>query len=147
MKHTLTILAVFIACVTCFGQAKVLFDYDPAGNQILRTYVQNRSTDSNQQNSAQLKNTDFKKFFAEDVISYYPNPVQQELNLKWEVIKGNAVTSVQISNMTGQIIRKLKDDLSQNHTIISFQEFPEGTYFVNLIYSDGQQKTIKILKN
>ena len=50
----------------------------------------------------QLKEEDLLKFSPEDVISYYPNPVREELYLKWELTKENKVSSIEVFSINGQ---------------------------------------------
>ena len=92
-----------------------------------------------------LTKEDLQKFFPEDVISYYPNPVKDELYLEWELINDNKVLSIHVFSINGQLVKNI-DNLSENKTIISFQEFTSGTYLVNLNYETGNQKSITIIK-
>lgn len=84
--------------------------------------------------------------FKEDIISFYPNPVQEELILKWELIDEKKVSKIDITNLNGQNLKTLKDLARINTTIISFQEFPTGVYFVMITYTNGEYKSIKIVK-
>ncbi len=128
---------------------KITFAYDAAGNQILRTYCTScrlKDNDEPPKEISELKEEDLQKFFPNDVISYYPNPVREELYLKWELINNNKVLSIEMYSMNGQLIKSYKNTENQNSQLIPFQEYPVGIYFVNLMYSDSTQKTIKIIK-
>ena len=96
---------------------------------------------------AKVEDTDYLKFFPEDVISYYPNPVKEELFIKWELINDNKVSSIDVFNLNGQVLKTIQGNLSQNSLVISFQEYPIGVYFLGLNYTNGDQKSIKIVKN
>ena len=87
-----------------------------------------------------------QKFFPEDVISYYPNPVKEELFLKWKLVEDNIVLSIDVYTLNGQVLRSIKENLSENSLVISFQEYPVGVYFLTLNYINGEQKSIKIVK-
>jgi hypothetical protein len=52
-----------------------------------------------------------------------------------------------VFTLNGQVLKSIKENLSQNSLLISFQEYPIGVYFLNLNYTNGEQKTIKIVKN
>jgi hypothetical protein len=133
------------------GQSKIIFSYDTAGNQIKRELCISGCLSSKQSNPpkelASLTEDDLLKFSPEDVLSYYPNPVKEELYLTWQVYKGNAVKSIQIFNVSGQILNSFPQKTQgTNNQNISFQSYPTGIYLVALIYIDGDKKTIKIIK-
>jgi hypothetical protein len=151
MKPFLLLLLVLLFGVNAYSQApKIRFEYDSAGNQIQRSWC----TSCSARNSidiikevTDLEDSDLKKFFPEDVISYYPNPVKEELYLKWELINGNKVAKMEIINLNGQIIKSYNRLEKENSKNISFHEFAIGIYFVNLYYTNGEYKSIKIIKN
>jgi hypothetical protein len=151
MKTKLTlILILFLIFSKVNAQLKIRFEYDKAGNQIQRKWCPNcnsRIADEIQKDISKLSETDMQKFFPDDVISYYPNPVKEELFLKWELVNENKVSSIDIFSLNGQVLKTIKDELSQNSLVISFQEYPVGVYFLNLNYTNGDQKSIKIIKN
>ena len=146
MKNLLLLL-LFSFGVNSFSQ-KITFDYDSMGNQINRTYFPNgnKMSQENIKDYKDIVDNDLQKFHPEDVISYYPNPVKDELYLQWELVNDDKVLSIDIYNINGQIIKNI-NNLSENKAIISFQEFTVGTYLVNLNYATGNQKSIKIIKN
>lgn len=135
-----------------FGKAqnKIFFDYDTAGNQIKRELCLSCPRSKFQVDALNkvvaIQEEDLQKFFPEDVISYYPNPVKEELYIKWELTAQKTVTTIFLFSSSGQQLQVYNglDQLS-NYTI-PFLNYPEGVYLVNLLYSDGEQKTIKIVK-
>ncbi|WP_254921208.1 T9SS type A sorting domain-containing protein [Flavobacterium sp. ov086] len=132
------------------AQTKIGFEYDTAGNQIRRYLCVNcppstgKTADVKEIDS--LEEKDLQKFFSEDVISYYPNPVKEELYLKWELLNNNTISSIQVSNMNGQILKKISNLQQLNTQNLAFGEYASGLYLVVLNYSNGEQKTIKIIK-
>lgn len=143
------LLLLLLFCFSINGMAqKITFDYDSMGNQITRTYYAtgNKISQENIKEYNDIVENDLQKFHPEDVISYYPNPVKDELYLQWELVNNDNVLSIDIFNINGQIIKSI-NNLSENKTVISFREFTEGTYLVNLNYATGNQKSIKIIKN
>lgn len=129
---------------------RITFSYDDAGNQIQRKLCINCTT-SKTSNSipkeiSELKEEDLQKFSPEDVISYYPNPVKEELYLKWELVNNNAVTSIQVYGLNGQLVSSHAQLEKKNTQNISFQSYPRGVYAVILFYTNGEQKPIKIIK-
>ncbi|UPQ80326.1 T9SS type A sorting domain-containing protein [Flavobacterium azooxidireducens] len=148
MKKFLLTFFCFYGLVS--SAQKIRFEYDAAGNQILRTWCP--SCDSRMNNNqvkdiTEIEDSDLQKFFPEDVISYYPNPVKEELYLKWDLKNNTTVSSIEVFSLNGQLIKTIKENLSQNTQLISFLDFPVGVYFISLNYSNGEQKSIKIVKN
>jgi hypothetical protein len=129
---------------------KIRFEYDAAGNQIQRKWCPNCNSKNGSEiykEISKLEDSDLQKFFPEDVISYYPNPVKEELYLKWELVNENKVSSIDVFTLNGQVLKTVKDNISQNSLAISFQEYPVGIYFLSLNYTNGDKKSIKIVKN
>ena len=148
MRKLLFIL--FCLSISNANAQKIRFEYDKAGNQILRTWCptcQSRVSNQPVKDVSMIQDSEMQKFFPEDVISYYPNPVKEELFLKWDLINDNKVSSIDVFNLNGQVLKSIKDNLSQNSLVISFQEYPIGVYFLSLNYTNGDQKSIKIVKN
>lgn len=141
-------LLLLLFCFSLNGIAQSInFEYDAAGNQIKRTYQAfGKQSNGPVKEYEDLTQTDLQKFFPEDVISYYPNPVKDELYLEWELVDDNKVLSIEIYNINGQLIKNI-NNLSDNKTIISFHEYTSGTYLVNLNFATGNQKSITIIKN
>jgi hypothetical protein len=109
MKTRFYLFLLLISTVS-FSQSKLLFEYDTAGNQIkCELCVSNCATLRKIANPdvAQLKQEDYIKSFPEDVISYYPNPVKEELYLKWELKDYNKVTTIQLYSLSGQLIKSI----------------------------------------
>lgn len=143
------LLLIFINC--CFfsnAQTKLTFSYDAAGNQTTRILCINcvsKSVQKVKEIEAVAQN-DLEKFFPEDVISYYPNPVREELYLQWQLANENYVSSVHVYNITGQVLRTFEINSNVSNLNIPFQQYPTGIYLVLLSYKDGGDKSIKIIK-
>lgn len=132
------------------AQDKITFDYDDAGNQIKRELClscnkANYKTKVPKEIVA-LKEEDLQKFFPEDVISYYPNPVKEELYLKWELVGDKSVTTIYLYDFNGRVLQNYGNLEKSNTLNIPFFNYPVGTYLVILVYNNGKQKTIKIVK-
>ena len=146
------ILLLSFLSLSSYGQIPRLhFNYDSAGNQISRylnlssTSGKNLTTETPKEIS-ELKEEDLLKFSPEDVISYYPNPVREELYLKWELVNENKVSSIEVFTINGQRVNVYSNLEKENTKNIPFQEYPQGTYLVLLNYTNGEHKSITILK-
>lgn len=149
MNKILTFL-LFLCCCIAQAQDKITFSYDDAGNQIQRELCINCTTSKMSNETIKeitaLEDEDLKKIYPEDVISYYPNPVREELYLQWELIEGNYVTSIQLYDLNGRVLQSFYNLNQKNNQNIAFQSYPIGMYAVILFYKNGEQKSIKIVK-
>lgn len=146
-------LLLFLA-FTLFSNAqnpdKIIFDYDDAGNQTTRSLCLSCPTITGKtaapKEIAALQKEDLQKFSPEDIISYYPNPVKEELYLKWELVADKTVGSIYLYGLSGQVLKTYNHLEKTNALNIPFFDYPSGTYLLVLVYNDGKQKTIKIVK-
>jgi len=150
MKKLITLL-LFGFCAFTNAQQKITFSYDSAGNQIVRSLCLSgcnptgKSVEDVKEMEA-VTDDDLLKFANEDVISYYPNPVKEQLYLKWELVNDNKVSSITVYALSGQVLQNFSSTESTDNQVISFGDYPRGVYLVVLNYRDGDQKTIKIIK-
>jgi hypothetical protein len=146
MKYFL-LLILFSLGIQAYSQ-KITFEYDAAGNQIKRqlTIETSKKTEVASKEIAAITEEDLEKFAPNDVLSYYPNPVREELYLKWELTNENYVKALVVYNFNGQKIKSYSQSGSDNSLTIPFQAYPAGVYLIVLEYSNGDQKTIKIVK-
>jgi len=150
MKKIITLL-LFGVCLLSNAQQKITFGYDVAGNQVTRVLCLSGCVPSSKpakeiKEIEAITEEDMLKFSEEDVISYYPNPVKEELYLKWQLINDNKVTSIMVYGMSGQILQTLLKTENTDNQIILFGDYPRGVYLVSLSYKSGEVKTIKIIK-
>ncbi|OXB06442.1 T9SS type A sorting domain-containing protein [Flavobacterium pectinovorum] len=147
MKKYLFIV-LFVLCFSANAQTKLTFSYDAAGNQISRTLCINcvSKTVEEIKEIEAITQDDLFQFSEKDFISYYPNPVKEELYLQWQLINENYITSVQLYSVTGQVLRTYQRNKQENNLTIPFQQYPSGIYIVLMSYKDGGEKSIKIIK-
>lgn len=144
------LLLLLVTSIRCHAQDRITFTYDNAGNQTQRSLcldcMTSKTTNVKPKEIIALKEEDLQKFFPEDVISYYPNPVKKELYLKWELKDENLVNSIQVYGLSGQLLKSYSGLEKNNTQNIPFQEYLSGVYAVILFYNNGEQKSIKIIK-
>jgi hypothetical protein len=148
MKQYILVILLGFA-ITTKAQKKITFEYDNAGNQIKRELCltcASKNADEVPKEIEALVEEDLLKFSPEDVVSYYPNPVREELYLKWQLANDNYVSSLMVYSFNGQVLQTFSQSERNNTQTIPFQAYPSGTYLVVLIYNSGEQKTIKIIK-
>lgn len=139
---------IMLFCCTAQAQTKITFGYDAAGNQTSRILCINcLSKQAKEVKEIEaITSTDSDQFFEEDQISYYPNPVKEELYLQWNLKESNYVTSVYVYSVTGQILRTYTINEQLSNLNIPFQSYSAGVYIVLLSYKNGGEKSIKIIK-
>lgn len=148
----LLLLLLFCFAFSGFAQNldRVIFEYDNAGNQVIRRFCLNcfdsRISNDSIKEFSDLKSEDLLKFTPNDNISYYPNPVKEELYLKWELTNEVKVSLIEVYSLTGQLVKSFSNLVNENNTTIPFHELPSGTYSILLIYTNSEQKPITIIK-
>jgi hypothetical protein len=149
MKKLLLFFALSVFSISAKSQSKILFEYDVAGNQIKRELCISNCAALGRtiEDISQLQATDYIKSFPEDVISYYPNPVKEELYLKWEMKDNNKVTAIQLYSLSGQLLKSIPKLENQTNYTFPFQPYAQGNYLLLLLYSAGDPKSIQIIKN
>lgn len=158
MKKILCIITLYLSALSysqntdrapITSHPLVVFQYDSAGNQIVRSLCvncPNGNTSSRISDNVAEPEDIIEKFFPGDVLSYYPNPVKEQLFIKWESSKESSVRKIYIFNMGGQLLKTYTGLTNSNTASFSFQEYPAGVYNVVLDYSNGEQKSIKVIK-
>ena len=146
----LFIVVLLLFSIINYGQAsKVRFEYDASGNQIKRIWCVNCASrnSSDVKDNSKIESSDLQKFFPDDVISFYPNPVKEELYIKWELIDSINVNTIEVYTIEGKLLQTIVNKTTLYNAVISFKEFPKGMYIINLNYTNGNQKSIKIVKD
>lgn len=141
MKKIYTLL-MFGCFLTNYSQAKIVFTYDEAGNQIYREFICincDRQTITPQE-------PEFKKLLDDENINFYPNPVSEDLFLKWQISNEKQISSIQLFTINGVNVRNINGLEQTENQIINFQTYAEGNYILFFTYTDGSKKSIKIIK-
>ena len=143
MKKTILVpLILLLTLLNAKAQQKIHFDYDAAGNQVARLWCSGcDAKNASIKKIADLEASDLKKFLPEDTFSYYPNPVKEELFLKWEITKDYAIATIQVFNSTGILLKTINNLNTVDNYSIMFQDYATGIYFLELISVNGEQKT------
>lgn len=151
MKKELLLL-VFLVCLVSNAQTnKIVFEYDAAGNQTKRYLCLKCPSATGKSDQAKEAAASAQEevlpFLSEESISYHPNPVKETLYLKWKLKDNNRVTSVQVFSFLGQVLGTWSIASGATDQSLPFQNYPDGIYLVVLHYSNGSQKSIKVIKN
>ena len=126
-----------------YSQSNVLaFNYDTAGNQVKRQLICVNCREAGDEGADSRKFENTPEF--ED-ISFYPNPVEEVLSVKW-ITEYSFVDKIEIYSLSGQYLRQIGNLKDQNEITIDFSSFSQGIYNVILFYNDNSTKNLKIIK-
>jgi len=75
-----------------------------------------------------------------DKISFYPNPVQDQLFIE---IEFEGALYVLLSTQDGRIIHEERIEITQNSGVVNFKNVPSGIYFIKVINKDEQIAYVK----
>ncbi len=147
MKNVIYLILIF-SISNSFGQNRIRFTYDVVGNQTKRQVCfgcqSKTAKDSDYKNAETITEKDL---IQEDVnLSYYPNPVREELYVKWKIETEKTVKSIEVYSMTGQMLKSYDNLETSEISSIAFQSYPLGFYNLMILYSNGENKTLKIVK-
>lgn len=156
MKFLLISLLFFLISEQTIAQ-KLEFNYDAAGNQIRRAWVcincSGQQQVSNHKISIQerqlIKEKDSELLKENEVVGWItasPNPVTENLKVKWQNIPDRSVMKLEIYAINGGKIFSEKYNDTTEETNISFINLPSAIYILLATYSNSQRETIKILK-
>ena len=148
MNKFFLLIWLFTSTLIVAQPTKIRFDYDSAGNQVLREYCINCAAKQPivTNEVAKSNSTDLQKFLDEDDFYYYPNPVKEAIFLHWKTTTTEPIATIKVSSMNGITLKIFENINIQNDVSISFLEYPSGTYIIELVNLNGDQKIIKIIK-
>lgn len=149
MKKLFYALSLFTALNANGQETKLNFSYDNEGNQIMREIVFQRENATAKDSLVKLETIAEQEMIPADVentLSYYPNPVSEELYLKWGNQDQTFVNGIEVYSLSGQSIQKIDNLKGANSKAVPFSRHPAGFYNVIVVYSNGEKKTLKIVK-
>lgn len=149
MKSIFLFLLLLVYSIS-FGQTtdRIRFNYDDAGNQIKREicFCGRKSKDTDYKNIENITDADLIQDSSYQQISYYPNPVSEELYVKWKEIEGQDMKTIELYDLTGKRINLFPNQSAIDNTIISFSNHPSGIYNLIFVFNTGERKSLKIVK-
>ena len=106
----------------------IKFFYDTAGNQTRREFIYLAA--SNYRGAApnviSPKVPDNKLIVSDlhDDVSYFPNPVESELFVKWHNIDNDFVKKIELYSFSGQMLNSFEITQSAIETTVDFRSYP-----------------------
>jgi uncharacterized repeat protein (TIGR01451 family) len=132
---------------TQIGHGYITFQIKPEAGYAIGDIIPNFANiyfDFNPAIVTDVCNTEFvatlsNQNFAFNDLNYYPNPVKNSLSIS----NASLIEEIEITSLLGQKI--LTKKINELQTELNLSELANGIYFVKVI-SEGQEKTIKIIK-
>lgn len=128
----------------------IAFDYDNAGNQTKRKiiYLPRRRHRQHLVPDSPMTVGENQLIPADEYkdLSYYPNPVNSQLYVKWSDQKGEDMQTMELYNVEGKLMHSYPNQSDKDNATVNFWEYPQGIYELKLMYRGGETKTLKIVK-
>lgn len=164
MKIKLLLVFFLLFQLSAIAQQKLVFNYDTAGNQIVRerlclncTQVKEQIVESKDSLNLQTKpaiepataliaEKEEEEGEEELRISAYPNPVSDVLQVEW--IEHPILKPHQLLLFSGEHRQLAQIILRKNQNIqdISFNRYPTGVYILVVVFENGQRRSFQIIK-
>lgn len=144
IKFTATLFFLYIGCA--FSQNTLSFNYDSAGNQTVREIICINCSVGGKIASESSQEENLEQSKEHTQISFYPNPVQEELYIKWVNEDNQFATSIEVYSLQGQMMYTQQNLSETDNTTIQFQSYAQGMYSVFLIYNNNEKKVLKVIK-
>ncbi len=123
----------------------IYFNHDTAGNQIKRYFDSSKSSKLEVvvENEAEEIEEEIKN---NSQLSYYPNPIENELTITWTKSINSTINVIQIFNTNGKLIKNYNPSKNKREVTLPFQNIASGVYIIHVMFSNGKQDSFKIIK-
>ena len=128
--------------LTAFNSAaKIVFEYDAAGNQTNISYNTKTSSDINQ-NKDNLTALSGKRASLE----IYPNPASQRVTIDNDFSEENKIVAIRLIATVTRVAKKLEFVNLENTVHIDISQFPTGVYILEIRMMDGAVLNHELIK-
>lgn len=138
MKKTILILSLILIAACSYSQTYIRFEYDDAGNRVVRKVVSIRSSGSSTDIAEEVERDKIGEFN----ISIFPNPTQGNLQVHIDGLNAQN-SSILVYDLNGREIFSVNELKSEN--LIDITRQPSGTYIM-IINIDDKRSQWKIMK-
>jgi len=79
-------------------------------------------------------------------ISFYPNPLVNDLTIQSDIFSGSETIEIEVSDVTGKRVLTQKVDAQNGAVKVDFRNLPSGIYLVDCLMegsSTGKRKIVK----
>lgn len=125
----------------------VEFEYDNAGNRILRDIIYLKTTIADSNYNKQT--AEFQEMLGETLVTISPNPNGGKFTVKIEAYDFKIHPQIYLHSISGMLI--YENSKAEMLTVIDISNYPNGTYILSLIIDTEliigtERKTWKIIK-
>ena len=139
MKKYLLLPILFCCIGNLYGQNKIRYSYDNAGNRTKREIVLTRNEAMEDAGSVEP----FSDMISEHEIQIYPNHTEGDLNINISNVRYDNQISITLYDMNGKLIRK--ENTATERVNINISDAPNGIYIMQIMI-DEKVTTWKIVK-
>ncbi|WP_164875601.1 T9SS type A sorting domain-containing protein [Apibacter sp. HY039] len=149
MKKIYFLIFSVFAFTNLYSQKlNLTFEYDGAGNQIIRKYVSTIGiTTYNQSQEEQEPEVSRGARLSETKVQVFPNPVLTILTIQWENNLSNPVKRIELLPYNSEAIENVSFKHSENKTTLNMTDKASGVYYLKIHFTDGVIVNHKLIKN
>ncbi|MGB5554276.1 MAG: T9SS type A sorting domain-containing protein [Flavobacteriaceae bacterium] len=143
-------MVLLFCAITSTAQQKLKFTYDTAGNQIVRERVcitclkavlpvvaDSLATESVEPEIVLSKNFG---------VIVYPNPVTNLLFAEWQPNASRLPEQFLLFSMNGRLLSKYLPTKGSVEVVIDTTPYPPGLYILEAVFTNGEQRSFKVMK-
>ena len=141
MKKLLIIIVTISTILTANAQSYISYSYDAAGNRTARqTVILKNKQDTTEYNKAARVKTQF----AEGDITVYPNPADEQLNIKFTNIDIKEKIKLNLYDMNGRLVKSQQTKNTQTNMYIG--DKPPEAYILKITSANSKAEFTVIKK-
>ncbi len=154
IKLLLFITVLFITGLRA-QERKLSFNYDPAGNQVLKDMLCINCPEEVEEEEEEIPEQE-PEVIAEDdseieeektsKVIAYPNPVIDELHIDWIENPDKQPVTIELYSLDNKLQQSYKISYTRGVLNLKFHGYTPGVYFLVVTYNNGEQQSFNILK-
>ncbi|MDR1758426.1 MAG: T9SS type A sorting domain-containing protein [Bacteroidales bacterium] len=127
-----------------FAQLPRRYDYDEAGNRVLRVVIEMSPKSGKQATDTLAHPASYEEQVGTVKFTVFPNPTSGIVTLQMQEDTALPAGNIMVCNMTGQVL--LQQSLTEARTTLDLAHLPPGTYLLKL-FINNTSEVWKIIKN
>ncbi len=149
MKYIIAFISFFIPVIAFAQNPQIVYSYDASGNRIQRKTIVLGTEDplpptpSSNKVATNQTTTGIKDSIGKFNVSFYPNPIENYVNVKFDVNTNLSHAKLKVLDMRGIVL--IEENNLSTITKLNFQSLAAGQYII-WIEVDGQMKEWGVIK-
>ena len=170
IKLLLFITVLFITGLQA-QERKLSFNYDPAGNQVLKDMlcincpeeveeeeeeevvvveeeeeIPEQESEVIAEDDSEIEEEEEEEEEKTSKIIAYPNPVMDELHIDWIENPDKQPVAIELYSLDNKLQQSYKISFTRGVLRLPFHGYTPGVYFLVVTYNSGEQQSFNILK-